>query len=64
MVKHSYEDTYPWTTPDKWGVSVSLEAIRWAARTWLEGQEESKQDLANLKDFNKTLEQEATNRQN
>ena len=56
MVKYSYEDTFPWTAPDKWGVTISLEAIRWAARTWLEGQEESKQDLANLKDFNKTLE--------
>ena len=56
MVKHSYEDTYPWTTPDKWGVTISLEAIRWAARTWLERLEESKQDLANLKDFNKVLE--------
>ena len=56
MVKYSYEDTLPWTAPDKWGVTISLEAIRWAARTWLEGLEESKQDLANLKDFNKVLE--------
>ena len=51
----SYEATHPWTTADKWGVSVSLEVIRWATRTWVEGQEESKKDLANLKDFNETL---------
>ena len=55
MVKYSYEDTFPWTTPDKWGVTISTEAIRWAGRTWQEGQEESKQDLANLIDFNETL---------
>ena len=51
----SYEATHPWTTADKWGVSVSLEVIRWATRAWVEGQEESKKDLANLRDFNETL---------
>ena len=55
MPKHSYEDTYPWATADKWGITVSLETIRWATRAWDEGFEESKADLANLKDFNETL---------
>ena len=55
MVKHSYEDTYPWATADKWGITVSPETVRWATRAWDEGLAESKTDLANLKDFNATL---------
>ena len=55
MPKNSYEDTYPWTIADKWGITLSPETVRWATRAWDEGLVECKTDCENLKDFNSTL---------
>ena len=55
MVKHSYEDTYPWQESHKWGLSASAEVVRWATKTYDEGLVECKEDTANLRDFNGTL---------
>ena len=55
MVKHSFEDNYPWNNSDRWGVTTSVETMRWVTKAWEEGLVESNTDLANLEDFNKTL---------
>ena len=55
MVKTSYEDTYPWTNSDRWGVTTSAETLKWAIKAWNEGKAECKSDKDNLKSENEAL---------
>ena len=56
MPKHSYEDNYPWHDSNRWGVTASVETMKWVIKTWDEGLLESESDYKNLVDFNSTLE--------
>ena len=56
MPKHSYEDTYPWYDSNRWGVTASVDTMKWVIKTWDEGLLESESDYKNLVDFNSTLE--------
>ena len=55
MVKTSFEDTYPWNNSDRWGVTTSVDAMRWVIKAWDEGLVECRSDLDNLKNENSTL---------
>ena len=55
MPKHSYEETYPWHDSNRWGVTASVETMKWVIKTWDEGLQESELDYKNLVDFNSTL---------
>ena len=56
MPKNSFEETYPWTDANKWGITTSPDTMKWATKAWDEGYLESKTDYTNLVDFNATLE--------
>ena len=56
--KKSYEDIYPWRDANKWGISASAEALKWACKTWEEGLIEGEADYDGLVDF--IEKQEAT----
>ena len=55
MVKTSFEDTYPWNNSDRWGVTTSVDAMRWVIKAWEEGLVECQSDLDNLENENSTL---------
>ena len=55
MVKTSYEDTYPWTNSDRWGVTISAETLRWVIKAWNEGKAECISDRDNLRSENEAL---------
>ena len=48
MVKTSFEDTYPWNNSDRWGVTTSVDAMRWVIKAWEEGLVECQSDLGPL----------------
>ena len=56
--KKSYEDIYPWHDANKWGITASAEALKWACKTWEEGLIEGEADYDGLVDF--IEKQEAT----
>ena len=55
MVKTSFEDTYPWNNSDRWGVTTSVDTMKWVIKAWDEGQVEAQSDLDSLKSENATL---------
>ena len=55
MVKTSFEDTYPWNNSDRWGVTTSVDAMKWVIKAWNEGLIECKSDRDNLRHENETL---------
>ena len=54
-VKTSFEDTYPWNNSDRWGVTTSVDTMKWVIKAWDEGQVDAQSDLDSLKSENATL---------
>ena len=55
MVKTSFEDTYPWNDSNRWGVSTSVDTMKWVIKAWDEGLVEAQSDLDSLESENATL---------
>ena len=56
MPKNSFEEYFPWTAANKWGLTLSSDTMRWVTKAFDEGFIESKADLDCLVDFNATLD--------